>query len=542
MRRRAFLSWLFVGLAAALCVFLGVLQYRWIGEVSHAERDTLREDLQANLRRLGQEFDAEINNAWMALLPPIGWDDGAKVVEVYEKRYQQWRSSGSHGRLFRRICLAERSGSSITLRELDLGSGAFHSPDAAACSDVRDRIEARAAEVHGPPRNMPPGMIDLPHMGRGGLGQIHELEWLIVDVDLNYVRDTVLPDLVQRHLANGRRLDYQIEVATRDDPSTLIYPLNGTRIGAHADASAGMFSVRYDQLFRRFSSPHGGPPQPTLSDPGRWLISARHRAGSLEAVVEQARERNLAVTCAVLLLMLSAIAALFRFTRRAQRLSQLQMDFVTGVSHELRTPLSVIRTAAHNLGGGVVSHPKQVQRYGALIEDEAGKLTAIVEQVLSFSSAEAGRAVRTRERVEIEPLIASAIADTNCEVEQRIESGLPPLSGDPTALKHALQNLLSNAAKYGAAGGWIGISASSQGDSVRIEVADRGAGIPANEIGQIFDPFYRGSKAVADQIHGTGLGLSLVKRIVEAHEGSVSVESEPGSGARFILNLPAAPA
>src|SRR5262249_23223734 len=161
-----------------------------------------------------------------------------------------------------------------------------------------------------------------------------------------------------------------------------------------------------------------------------------------------------------------------------------------GVSHELRTPLSVIRTAAHNLGGGLISSGAQVQRYGSLIERESERLTGIVEQVLMFSNAKAGRVISAREAVGIDLLIEEAIdatgkivAESRCTVEKHIEPDLPPVFADPTALKHALQNLLSNAAKYGSEGGWIGITAaSSDEDMVEIRVADHGPGIPPEEL------------------------------------------------------------
>ncbi|MBI1790496.1 MAG: HAMP domain-containing histidine kinase, partial [Acidobacteria bacterium] len=248
-----------------------------------------------------------------------------------------------------------------------------------------------------------------------------------------------------------------------------------------------------------------------------------------------------------------AIAALVRFTRQAQRLAEIQMDFVAGVSHELRTPLTVIRTAAYNLRGRMANNPAQVERYGALIQQEGEKLTALVEQVLRFVSAKAGRVIREREPLSVEAVIEDgvesskvALEQSRCVVERTIEPGLPLILGDPLALKHALQNLLSNAAKYGTeASNWIGVSAaaSAGGDepSVEIRVADRGPGIPPDELGRIFDPFYLGMRALQDQIHGTGLGLSLVKGIVEAHGGTITVRSEPLKGTEFVVRIPAAP-
>jgi signal transduction histidine kinase len=134
---------------------------------------------------------------------------------------------------------------------------------------------------------------------------------------------------------------------------------------------------------------------------------------------------------------------------------------------------------------------------------------------------------------------------SHCVIEQTIEAGLPLILGDPTALRHALQNLLSNAAKYGTKGSnWIGIFASKATDRgrrvVEIRVADRGPGIPEDEQKHIFDPFFRGQRAVEDQVHGTGLGLNLVKKIVEAHGGTIRVKSEPMKGAEFIVRIPEA--
>jgi signal transduction histidine kinase len=251
---------------------------------------------------------------------------------------------------------------------------------------------------------------------------------------------------------------------------------------------------------------------------------------------------------------MATVVALFRFTRNAQQLAHLQMDFVAGVSHELRTPLTAIYTAAYNLRGRLAHNPTQVERYGEMIQQESGRLRDLVEQVLQFASTNAGRVIQTKSPVAARKLIEESLEASRCSiqsahftVEQKIEDELPEILADPLALRHALQNLLANAVKYGAKEEpWIGIAASKiengRGPAVEIRVSDRGPGIPEEEQKHIFDAFYRGRRAVQDQIHGAGLGLNLAKKIIEAHGGSIRVKSAPGHGAEFIVEIPAAPA
>jgi signal transduction histidine kinase len=387
--------------------------------------------------------------------------------------------------------------------------------------------------------------------GRGPFGR-HEVAWAIFEVNLSYVREVLLPELLQHHLEAGRGLEYQVAVVTRTDPPAVIYESDrgAARIAASPDAEVALFDLQPDGMFRRGRGPGpgrgpgGGPP-----DAGRWEMVVRHRAGSLEAVVAMARWRSLAVTAGVLLLLVVTMGALVRLTRSAQRLADLQMNFVAGVSHELKTPLTAIHTAAYNLRGKLAQNPAQVERYGELIQRESGRLKELVEQVLQFASANAGRVIHEREPVSVERVIEEtvemsrpAIQAAHCTLEKTVDAGLPEVLADALALKSALQNLVANAVKYGAKDeSWVGISAAEADGAVEIRVADRGPGIPEEEQKHIFDPFFRGKRALQDQVHGTGLGLNLAKQVVEAHGGTIRVESNPGRGAEFIVRLPALP-
>jgi signal transduction histidine kinase len=118
---------------------------------------------------------------------------------------------------------------------------------------------------------------------------------------------------------------------------------------------------------------------------------------------------------------------------------------------------------------------------------------------------------------------------------------LPPVAGDAVALNLVFRNLIGNAARHGAGGKWIGVTAAPFAEGVEIRVSDRGPGIPETERERIFEPFYRGEQTRAQRVQGTGLGLSLVKTTVERQKGTVEVHNSPGGGAQFTLRLPAAP-
>jgi signal transduction histidine kinase len=137
---------------------------------------------------------------------------------------------------------------------------------------------------------------------------------------------------------------------------------------------------------------------------------------------------------------------------------------------------------------------------------------------------------------------AALIDAVRLNVEFELPDGLPPVLGDEPALRRVFQNLVGNAIKYGAGGGSIALRARADGAHVAISVVDRGIGIAPAEQARIFDPFYRAADVVAAQIQGAGLGLSLVKRIVEAHGGKIAVKSAPGAGSEFTVTLPAAAA
>jgi signal transduction histidine kinase len=282
------------------------------------------------------------------------------------------------------------------------------------------------------------------------------------------------------------------------------------------------------------------------ASPG-WRLVVKHPSGSLEAAVNAARRRNLLISSSILAVLGASVGLLVLSTRRAQELARQQMEFVAAVSHELRTPLAVIRSAGENLADGVVRDDMQIRKYGDLVRNEGRRLTEMVEQILEFAGIQSGQRGFALRPVGVQPLLEDVVSASDAlvgaagmTVEWTLPPALPPVLGDEAALRRVFQNLVGNAIKYGAAGGWIGISAQSTGREIAVTVADRGIGIDDTDQAHIFEPFYRAPAVVEAQIQGAGLGLSLVKRIVEAHGGRIAVRSVPGEGAEFTVTLPAA--
>src|ERR1700674_2708824 len=237
----------------------------------------------------------------------------------------------------------------------------------------------------------------------------------------------------------------------------------------------------------------------------------------------------------------------------AIQLAKLQMEFVASVSHELRTPLAVISSAADNIADGLVERKDELKRYGAAIQSQSRQITELVNEILLFAATKDHKNPYVLRPLKVSEIIDSVLARTSelvkgagFTIDLQIEPELPCVLGDMFALSQCLQNLIVNALKYSGRGRWIGVRAFVReggmlmDKEICISVQDRGIGIDSSELSRIFEPFYRSAAVTAEQIHGTGLGLSLSKTIAEAMGGKLTVVSEPEVGSVFTLHLPIA--
>lgn len=440
-----------------------------------------------------------------------------------------------------------------------------------------ERIMLRRSAVMEAP------MVDIPQA----------IGYVIVLLDSNVVKEKMLPTIAAKHFQPN---EYNVSVTDRTGnavfqtaavsqspdtkaqlfdltPNNLIFFSNGEmlqrkmgepkagtvfnqRVESHTlttkrdFTTKGDFTTERGEMFKIEMKEDGGHQRSavvtsTTGGNDLWTLNVQHTAGSIDAFIRDERNRSFLIGLGVYVLLVSGILAIVISAMRSRVFAQRQIDFVSSVSHEFRTPLAVIYSAGENLADGVAKDETQVSRYGNLIKGEGKKLSGMVEQILEFAGARSGKKKYNFAPTRIAEVVENALAECEPEltsrdfkVEKNVADGLPFLNTDAEAITSAIKNLIQNSVKYSDGSHWIRVAAENGNGRIKVSVEDRGIGISSSEQKQIFEPFFRSKQVVDAQIHGNGLGLSLVKEIAEAHGGTVIVESQSGKGSKFTIELP----
>lgn len=582
-----------LAVGATLVVLLPVLawlQYRWLGQVSAGERDRMQSNLNTAAREFSKEFNREIARAYVY----FNISEAVPIERVWvegKERFELWRSS-PYSSLVDRLFVADQPilycyrPEEDRFEPVDWPSGFDRLRQ--KLTNTNGSLSSSGASVMAIPavpvieEEIPALVMPVPVQSRGTGQDSVRLAYVVVQLNLDYLQSEFFPALISGYFFGQESSEYNLAIVSKSRPGRVIY--SSTPGAANEDSSSGdavvaLLDIQFEDLlsispdvsnaakslntsqgqFARFairmpstaSSANGssGTPQPRIS--GAWLVVFKHKAGSIRTAVDRARLRNLIISFGIVLLLGASVVMFVLTTSRAHRLAKQQLEFVAGVSHELRTPVSVICSAAENLADGLVGDRQQAMKYGMVIQNEGRRLADMVEQVLELAGIQS-----QRRGYEFRPQTASALVGDALEslelqivkggfrIETAIEPDLPPIKADAAAIRRAIQNLVANAMKYGGGQKWVGIKVEKNDDgtdaSVRLTVEDRGIGIPPDELPYIFEAFFRGRTAITDQIAGSGLGLSLVRNIIDAHAGRITVHSVVGGGTAFTLYLPAA--
>lgn len=279
----------------------------------------------------------------------------------------------------------------------------------------------------------------------------------------------------------------------------------------------------------------------------RWKLGVKTLGPTHETIAKQNFATNLTLMLLDTVVLLAGLGFAMRAASKELKISQMKSDFVSNVSHELRTPLSSIRVLGEFLRSGREIDPEKLRKYGEYIEAESTRLAKLINNILDFSKIESGQKTYRRQECQIEDIVAESLRVFEIRLTQRgftidieaPEHPLPAVMVDPEAMGQAVSNLLDNAIKYSGASRTIRLTLSEQDGFVVVGVTDFGIGIPKDDLKKIFDRFHRVSTGLVHDVKGSGLGLSLVKHIVDAHGGTVTVASEIGKGSTFTMRLPA---
>jgi signal transduction histidine kinase len=578
----------------ALLALLATLQYRWLGEVGEAEAARMRDGLRTRAADFTLDFDRELTQIYVAVHADPGvfnTDMAAAIGAVLAKA----RATATVPGLIKDVFVLEAQGPNANvLQHLDPAGRALqpaewppallawrarlerHGPVAVA-GTVLPNFMGDAVDAAVPALIIPLTFVRTIAGGQGRLAVLPDpgagARELIVTLDADRLRHQLLETLIAKYFGAPGDSQYLVSIVQRDDPSHVIYASVPDAVMDQrvADVSAGFFDLRMNEMARLSAGPRLDGARGTLTQDrvaitivrraagpgdaarmlmtgdasqGAWLLRARYRSGSLESIVSRSRRRNMAISLGVLGLLAAAFVLVMAAAQRQQRLARQQMEFVAAVSHELRTPLAVICSAGENLADGVVAEAAQVKSYGALIETEGRRLGDMVERVMQFAGISSGTPIRWRRDIDVRAIVAAAVAgvkadalDRGVTVAVHPEGALPAVDGDPDALASALQNIVGNAVKYSPRDATVDVTTRAHDGRVQIRVADRGLGIDAADLPHLFKPFFRGRRAVDAQVRGSGVGLSIVRHVVDAHQATIAVESRVGEGTTVTLEL-----
>ncbi|HEX5876064.1 MAG TPA: HAMP domain-containing sensor histidine kinase [Pyrinomonadaceae bacterium] len=370
-----------------------------------------------------------------------------------------------------------------------------------------------------------------------------------VSFDSKYLKENFFPQLLE---------EFTSQKFSEDPKRAQFYELAAQEIDEQQDQRLAMLVFPADAMKSEPERPLAkstgwngdGKPEVSqkLDDPFRGLaLGIKFQGTTAQAIANRWAMQSFMILGVLSVLMIGGLVLTYRSVNKQMALARLKSDFVSNVSHELRTPLALIRLYAETLELGRITTEVKKHEYYGIIRKESERLTALINNILDFSRIEAGRKEYDFRETDIAELVRNTLDSYRYQIEQQgfafeeqIDTSLPAVRVDREAIARALVNLVNNALKYSDNEKFLGVKLYREQSVLKLEVSDRGIGIDRNEQSRIFEKFYRTGDPLVHNTKGSGLGLSLVRHITQAHGGDVEVESTPGRGSKFTMKLPLA--
>jgi signal transduction histidine kinase len=546
----------------AVVSILAAFQYRWTGEISRNEQNRLKVSLTTSVRNFDQEFSYDFQQLCESFETQPE-TDASGFENLIARKFLTWGTANPRPDFVGGIFIWKLdSGTDAHLEAFNENDKQFRDiawPDKfkflreflarqgrqmPLAIDDREAVYYPWTVYEETPALIRP-LFQISPVGQGSEPVVHAVGFLIVELNEMFLQQQYFSDLADRHFGAPGQRSFGVTIRSAKAPYRTLYNSDPSVSisAASPDAAVNLFDLAGEDAKRR------GHPGLRSSDPARqWELAVQHPAGSLEVAVSRWRRRNLAISLGLLGILAGSMALVLSAARRSKALAKMQMEFVAGVSHELCTPLAVINSAAENLVDGVVDTPEQMREYGGIIRDQGRRLERQVDGVLLFTAGRFGLSGYQMTPLDIAPIIEQCLItaeptlrDAGFTLERDIAPGLPLVLADPSAVLSCIENLMNNAIKYANSNRWMAVRAravlADSKTEVRIVVEDKGTGIPSADLPHILEPFYRVQSARDNQIRGVGLGLHLVKRMMEDMGGRVSVSSELGRGTEVVLHF-----
>lgn len=573
----------------ASAVVLGILQYRWTSDVSETEENRLRRSLFTSSAQVMNASKEEI------IIPlELLRIDYAVYVEqdwtALQEAYSFWKSNAGFPNLISAVYLIEKTDETLRYFRYREDTGSFQSismpevfsgieevsslPRAEEESrDLRRIITSRGIILE--PVRLEGKNENLPDTGAKNLSV-----FLAIHVNLDTLFGEILPYYMNEYLQG-----YPYRIAYTD-------PSNGEERtveqpeGAIEDSWVPDASIPLSSLFRNIDP--FMPPDDRLASPNKasvrvWLSRSEkdvppdseapmvkemgmlhifYPGGPIHTLIKTRRAVNLGISIGLLLLLSACMMILGRLYRNTVNLRAVEQEFVSSMSHELRTPIAVLQSTAENLRSGLVSDPAKISRYGEVMYKEIKRLSRMVESILLYSGLEQRKQRNNRfETIDLKGLVEE-VTEALKEPARKAKATMiirqnpatNEIRSDSEAIRIILENLLMNAVYHGVPSNCTAekpgairlfIEPKILSRGIALTVEDEGPGIPQSESKRVFEPFVRGEASIREQHPGSGLGLHLVKRIVELLGGTVRLESPYTNtigriqqGCRFTVELP----